>query len=106
MKNALEEEGWRGFLELCSKAKSSKDLDSLLCLFLTSEERVDLAARFLIVAELIKGKQTQREIAKTRKTSIGQITRGSNALKIIEDGLRKFLEKELKNRSQHKRLND
>ena len=96
MKKALEEEGWQGFLELCSKVKNSQNLDYLLCLFLTSEERTALAARFLIVAELVKGKKTQREIAKTRKTSIGQITRGSNALKIIEDDLRKFLEKELK----------
>lgn len=96
MKNSLKEEGWQGFLELCSKAKNSQELDRLLHLFLTSEERVALAARFLIVTELVKGKQTQREIAKTRRTSIGQITRGSNALKMIEDDLRKFLEKELK----------
>jgi len=98
MKNKLEEEGWQGFLELCSKVKKSQDLDHLLRLFLTSEERTALAARFLIVAELVKGKQTQREIAETRKTSIGQITRGSNALKIIDESLRKFLEKEFKNK--------
>lgn len=96
MKNRLEEEGWLGLLGLCSKVKSTEELDRLLRLFLTSEEREALAARFLIVAELVKGKQTQREIAKTCKASIGQITRGSNALKIIEDDLRKFLEEELK----------
>jgi TrpR family trp operon transcriptional repressor len=96
MKNRLKDEGWQGILELCSKVKKVQDLDRLLRLFLTEEERRALAARFLIVAELVKGKQTQREIAISRKTSIGQITRGSNALKIIDYALRMFLEKELK----------
>jgi TrpR family trp operon transcriptional repressor len=90
------EDGWKGFLELCSKVKTAEDFDRVFGLFLTSEERVALAARFLIVAELVKGKRTQREIAEGCKTSIGQITRGSNALKIIDGRLRKFLERELK----------
>lgn len=96
MKKALENEGWQGFLELCSKVKTLKELDHLLCLFLTIEERAALAARFLIVAELVKGEHTQREIGEVCNTSIGQITRGSNAMKIIDDKLRNFLENELK----------
>ena len=39
---------------------------------------------------------TQREIAETCKASIGQITRGSNALKIIDARLKTFLESNLK----------
>ena len=96
MKNTPEEEGWKGFLDLCTKAHDPEDLDALLFLFLTEEERVALAARFLIVKELVRGEQTQREIAKSRKTSIGQITRGSNALKVIDENLRKFLDEKLK----------
>lgn len=95
MKSTLEEQGWRGFLELCSKIRSPEDLDGLLCLFLTIEERSALAARFLVISELVKGELTQREIAETCKASIGQITRGSNALKIIDAKLKKFLENNL-----------
>jgi TrpR family trp operon transcriptional repressor len=65
-------------------------------LFLTIEEKEAMAARFLIVKALLEGKMPQREIAKTYKVSIAQITRGSNALKIIDAKLRKFLEKQLK----------
>ncbi len=92
MKKNSEEDGWRGFLELCSKAKSPKELDALLGLFLTLKEREDLSARYWIVRELISGERTQREIAEERHVSIAQITRGSNALKIIGQDLRRLLE--------------
>ncbi|MBA2368519.1 MAG: trp operon repressor [Candidatus Protochlamydia sp.] len=95
MKSTLEEQGWQGFLELCSKTESPEDLDRLLCLFLTIEERAALAARFLVISELVKGKLTQREIAESCKASIGQITRGSNALKIIDAQLKQFLKNNL-----------
>ena len=86
------EDGWRSFLKLCSQAKSVKELDELLWLFLTPEEREDIATRFTIVRELIRGKKSQREMARDLKVSIAKITRGSNFLKTISKDLRRLLE--------------
>ena len=89
------EDGWRGFLKSCSKIKSPKDLKDFYDLFLTIEEKEALSARFTIIKALIEKKLSQREIAKKYKVSIAQITRGSNALKIIKKPLKRFLEKNL-----------
>ena len=93
MKKILEEDGWRGFLETCLRAKSVKELSDLFRLFMTHTEREEMASRFLIIRELLKGEKTQREIARDLDVSIAYITRGSNELKIIGPDLRKFLEK-------------
>lgn len=87
--------GWQEFLRLCSKAQTPKDLENILNLFLTLEEKELLASRYLIIQALLDEKLTQREIAEAYHVSISQITRGSNALKIIDRKLTKFLETEL-----------
>lgn len=91
MMKETEEDGWRGFLELCKKAKGLDELDALFGLFLTHQERADLADRYLIVRELMSGEKTQREIAEEQHVSIATITRGSNALKTIKQDLRRLL---------------
>lgn len=83
-----EEDGWQSFLELCRGAKGEKELDALFWLILTAEEREDIKTRYLIVKELLKGKKTQRQIAKDLKVSIAKITRGSNILKEASNDLR------------------
>jgi len=92
MTQESEEDGWRGFLSLCSGAETPKELSELLWLFLTPEERKDIATRYLIVRELVQGKKTQREMAKDLGVSIAKITRGSNFLKMISKDLRRLLE--------------
>lgn len=87
----LKEEGWQGFLELCSKIKTPEKMKEAFDLFLTLEEKETLAARYLIIKALVDGKLPQREIAAELKVSIAQITRGSNALKIISPELRQIL---------------
>ena len=87
-----EKDGWRGFLSLCLRAKTIKELDELLGLLLTPEERENLSIRHLIVQELVRGKMTQREMAKNLGVSIAKITRGSNSLKMISKDLRRLLE--------------
>lgn len=87
-------EGWRGFLELCSQIETPEEFHRMFDLFLTIEEKETLASRYLIVKALLDGQLTQREIAETYKVSIAQITRGSNALKIIDAKLRNFLKKQ------------
>lgn len=88
MKN--ENENWSLFLQLCA-ALNEKQLEKLFSLFLTIEEREMIGSRLLIVKELLKQKLTQREIAEKYRVSIAQITRGANALKIIDPHFKKLL---------------
>jgi TrpR family trp operon transcriptional repressor len=88
-------DGWCDFLELCSKIKTPEAFNSFFSLFLTFEERETMGSRYLIIKALLESQLTQREIAETYKVSIAQITRGSNALKIIDPEFKKFLEKML-----------
>lgn len=96
MKNVDNEEGWALFLTLCSKMKGFEDFDQLFSLFLTFEERETLASRYAIVKALVEGELTQREIAEIHGVSIAQITRGSNALKIISEEFKEKLKKKMK----------
>ncbi|MBA3721955.1 MAG: trp operon repressor [Parachlamydiaceae bacterium] len=95
MKQINAEDGWSDFLDLCSQIKNPKKFDKAFSLFLTFEERENMASRYLIIKALLEGKLTQREIAEKYKVSIAQITRGSNALKIIDPEFKKFLETKL-----------
>lgn len=90
-----EESGWGEFLELCSKVKTAEAFNSFFSLFLTFEERETMASRYIIIRELLEGKLTQREMAEKHKVSIAQITRGSNALKILDPEFKKKIEKML-----------
>ncbi len=87
------EKDWHDFLKLCSKLKSEQELEDLFNLFLTLEEKELLASRYVIIKALMEGKLTQREIAESCKVSISQITRGSNALKVIDPKLKKSLQR-------------
>jgi TrpR family trp operon transcriptional repressor len=89
------EKDWKDFVKLCCKLKSEKELENLFDLFFTLEEKELLASRYVVIKSLLEDKLTQREIAETCQVSISQITRGSNALKIIDPKLKKFLESEL-----------
>jgi len=85
--------GLNGFFYLCMKTKDEKMLSSLFDLFLTPEEREDLAMRYLIIKELLSKEKTQRQIAKDLNVSIAKITRGSNELKRISRETLEYLKK-------------
>lgn len=87
-----DEEGWKMFLDLCLKTKKPSRLEELLNLFLTIEEKEHFSSRMQIIKALLEEKLSQREISDEMHVSISQITRGSNALKIVSDDLLKFLE--------------
>ena len=91
MTHFKEKKGWKDFLKLCCKVNKEEEMHALFDLFFTIEEKETLASRFLIIKALLEGKLTQREIAETFSVSIAQITRGSNALKIISPALKEFL---------------
>ena len=95
MPQGLNEEAWKQFIMLCQKIQSAEELRSLFDLFLTIEEKETIASRYVIIQELMKGKRTQREISKVFGVSIAQITRGSNALKIVDPTLRDLLERNM-----------
>lgn len=83
--------GYTDFLKLCTQMKSEQDFENLFNLFLTLEEQEILASRTEIVKALLGEQITQREIARVRGVSISQITRGSNALKIVPPTFKKTL---------------
>jgi TrpR family trp operon transcriptional repressor len=84
-----------GFIDLCLSSRNERLFEALFDLFLTEEEKSDLALRYLIVKELLKKEKSQREIAKNLNVSIAKITRGSNELKRIDEKLLKHLKDKL-----------
>lgn len=96
MSQTVYKDGWEDFLKLCSKMQSPEEFNDLFNLFFTIEEKETLASRYLIIKALLEERLTQREIAETCRVSIAQITRGSNALKIISPLFKDRLKKKLK----------
>jgi len=88
----MDKDGWRNFLQILAQEQDPKRLEVLSLLLFTAEERESLASRIRIIEELLKGKMTQREIAKKYGVSIAKITRGSNALKEVSEEMKKFLQ--------------
>jgi len=95
MKQENIESGWRDFLALCSEIHDPEELNRLFALFFTFEERETMASRYVIIKALLEGVLTQREISEKHKISIAQITRGSNALKIIDPRFKEDLKKKV-----------
>ena len=95
MKQQNSDDGWWQFLELCAGLKNKNDLDELFTLLLTYDEREDIAGRYLIIRELLKGELTQREMADQLGVSIAKITRGSNFLKITGESLKKLFKSKM-----------
>ena len=84
--------GWKGFLKLVHGAEDEKQLNELFDLLLTLEERAMLEKRMHIIHDLLQGDFSQREIAEKHHLSIAAITRGSNALKLIHQRLKEYVQ--------------
>lgn len=95
MSKKIDEDGWRLFLKLCSEGSREGVLPELLDLLLTLEEKRDLGLRCLIIKELELESKPQRGIAQYLQVSIVKITRGSNALKTINNKLREFIRRHM-----------
>jgi len=85
-------QGWKSFLQLCVKSSDTALLGKVFDLLFTYEEKEAMSGRLLIIEELMSGKKTQREIAKDLQISIAKITRGSNALKGVDQDVKDFLQ--------------
>lgn len=92
MTKSNSDAGWWGIIRLLSRTDSEEQMEKHLQLFLTPDERQDLAARYMIIKHLTEAKLTQREIAAELGVSISKITRGSNSLKLIDDQTRQQLQ--------------
>lgn len=88
-------EGWKQFLDLSRSMKDENTLSTLYDLLLTHEEKESIATRCLIVKELLRQKNTQREMAKNLSVSIAKITRGSNEIKRMDAQFIKYLKSKL-----------
>ncbi|MCX7120947.1 MAG: trp operon repressor [Gammaproteobacteria bacterium] len=86
---------WKNFLTLCLKAKSPEELSTLFDCFLTIEEKDSIADRYAIIKALLENKLTQRDMSDKLNVSIAKITRGSNALKLMDSKHRLLLEKNI-----------
>jgi len=85
------EDGWNQFVKLCSSLHKPKNFSDLLDVFLTIEEKENIATRYLIVQALLRKEKPQREIAKDLNVSIAKITRGSNELKRVDKKVLHYL---------------
>ncbi len=97
-----ENNSLKKFITISTLLDDGKQLEEFYELFLTCEERKDIAQRLEIVCELLKGENPQREIAKKLNTSIAKITRGSNCLKTVSPELKdaiQILTKKLSNKA-------
>ena len=99
----IKNKDWQSFVELCAAAKSPAQLDDILGLFLTIEERDALRGRYGIVRELLDGEKSQRDMAKDLSLSITKITRGSNSLKAAKPELVEFLRANMLNKKNNKK---
>lgn len=95
MKTQTEKEYWQRFIQLLLNCPEKKQMDELLHLFLTMNEREYLVSRYRIIEALLTTEQTQRVIASNLNVSITKITDGSKSVQIISDNLREFLTKEM-----------
>jgi TrpR family trp operon transcriptional repressor len=85
------EKGWKEFVQLISQLKDDQEANKLLHLLFTHEERHDVSKRILIIKGLLAEQQTQRELAQNLNVSLAKITRGSNAIKEINNPLKEKL---------------
>ncbi len=80
------------WLELAELAQKAKVLDDFFSLMFTPQEYEQLQKRYALIEALVKDELPQREISKDLQVSIAKITRGSNALKLIDPKLKAILE--------------
>jgi len=86
-----DQHGWDKFIQNCHQIESVEKLKQFFALTLTPAECEKIAARYLILDELIAAKLTHREIAAKLKVSIFNVTRGANQLKITPTETKQLL---------------
>lgn len=93
MSENKNDSSWQDLIELFSAVEDEQSIEKLLQVLFTHDERNDIAKRVQIIRSLLRGDKTQRQLAQDLNVSIAKITRGSNALKSIDDEVRALLNK-------------
>ncbi len=91
--DSISEEERKAWTDLVEQMCAITDVDEMNSFFddmLTDKEIKDIADRYLLMVDLIKGK-SQRDIAQDRKMSLCKITRGSKMLKKKDGYMRRYL---------------
>ena len=83
---------WDKFINNCLEMNEVDQLERFFELTLTPAEREKIAARYMILAELLRADKTQREIAAELGVSIFNVTRGANQLKIVDQASKKLID--------------
>ncbi len=86
---------WQALLRLMARESSEVELDTLLRLLLSHDERQSVAGRLDAFKALLAGDRTQRQISADLGISIATITRASNTLKTLEPAERANLSRSL-----------
>lgn len=90
--DAPEFNDWQDVLNLFSHSCEQQQLDFLLSMLLTYDEREALLARMNILHELIKGEHSQRQISQMLGVGVATITRGSSELKKLQQDQKQQLQ--------------
>lgn len=85
--------GWQDLIQLLSAMEDKRSIEKILQVLFTHDERNDMAKRVQIIHGLLQGDKTQRQLAQELNVSIAKITRGSNALKSVDDEVKVLLNK-------------
>jgi TrpR family trp operon transcriptional repressor len=76
---------WSDLLALLDTANKDQQLSPLLDILMTPDEKDVLQARVNIIYELLKGERNQRQISQLLGVGIATVTRGSNAVKKMNE---------------------
>jgi len=90
-KEAGQEIAFKNFVQHCLSLEKAEYLTLFFEVVLTQTEREEFPKRLAILQALLKGDQTQREIAEDLGVSIANITRASNLIKASDLDLKKLL---------------
>ncbi|WP_298442655.1 trp operon repressor [uncultured Ferrimonas sp.] len=84
----MTEQRWQDVLQLLGQQKATDQLDQVLGLLLSHDERQSLGGRLAVIRALLDGELSQRQISAQLEVSIATITRASNNLKTMTDAER------------------
>ncbi len=85
MSNSFFYSNWADVLALLNRANKQQQLNPLLDILMTSDEKEVLQTRINIIYELLKGERNQRQISQLLGVGIATVTRGSNAVKKMDE---------------------
>ncbi|GAA4897496.1 trp operon repressor [Ferrimonas pelagia] len=86
---------WNNLLALIANENSAENLDGLLSMLLSHDERHAVAGRLAVFKALLQGEMSQRQMSVELGVSIATITRASNNLKSMSDEARLALSRML-----------